>query len=118
MESQEQEILQSKASHHRFHKDQKKRRFVVTLSYWESNQGFECFGGIGYEYQNMDEYSKYIGRIIIRYKNTSQILIRNAESVIHDCKIVHILPDLFGNDIFPGYEHVHLNWDSLIGRHI
>jgi hypothetical protein len=69
--------------------------------------------GIGYEYQNMDEYSKYIGRVIIRYKNTSQTLIRNAESVIHDCEIVQILPDLFDNDIFPGYEHVHLKWNDL-----
>jgi hypothetical protein len=69
--------------------------------------------GIGYEFQNLDEYSKYIGRVIIRYKNTSQTLIRNAESVIHGCEIVQILPDLFDNDIFPGYEHVHLNWDSL-----
>jgi hypothetical protein len=61
----------------------------------------------------MDEYSKYIGRIIIRYKNKSQALIRNAESVLQDCEIIQILPDLFDNDLFPGYEHVHLNWDSL-----
>lgn len=69
--------------------------------------------GIGYEFQNLDEYSKYIGRVIIRYKNTSQTLIRNADSVIQDCQIVQILPDLFDNDLFPGYEHVHLNWVSL-----
>jgi hypothetical protein len=41
------------------------------------------------------------------------LTIWNAESVIQDCEIVQILPDLSDNDIFPGYEHVHLNWDDL-----
>src|SRR3954453_19647887 len=37
---------------------------------------------IGYEYETLSEYEKYFGRLIIKFKNTSQNMIRNAESVL------------------------------------
>lgn len=69
--------------------------------------------GIGYEFENLPEYEKYFGRIIIRFKNKSQNMVRKAESVIDDCEIVQILPDIFDNDIFPGYDKVNVSWDEL-----
>ena len=44
---------------------------------------------------------KFVGRSIVRYKNTSQNMVRRAESVIDECEIAQILPDVFDNDIFP-----------------
>ena len=60
--------------------------------------------GVGYEYQDIPEYRKYIGRLIINFKNKSQNLIRNAESVIDDCYISQILPYTFDKDLFHGKE--------------
>jgi hypothetical protein len=68
---------------------------------------------IGYEFETLSEYEKYFGRLIIKFKNTSQNMIRNAESVINDCEVSQILPDTFDNDIFPGYDKVNLSWDEM-----
>jgi len=69
--------------------------------------------GLGYEYEVLSEYEKYFGRMIIKFKNSSQNMIRNANSVINDCEIVQILPDTFDNDIFPGYDRVNVSWKEL-----
>lgn len=69
--------------------------------------------GIGYEYETIPEFEKYVGRLVIRYKNKAQTLVRKAESVFNDCYISQILPDTFDNDIFPGYEKVNISWNDL-----
>ena len=69
--------------------------------------------GVGYEYQVLPEYEKYVGRLIIKFKNKAQTLIRNAESVLYDCYVAQILPDTFDNDLFPGYDNVNLSWYEL-----
>lgn len=68
---------------------------------------------IGYEYESLSEYDKYCGRLIISYKNTSQNMIRNAPTVIDDCFVHEILPDIFDHDLFPGYENINLSWKDL-----
>lgn len=68
---------------------------------------------VGYEYETLTEYEKYFGRIIVNFKNQSQNLVRKAESVIDDCEIAQILPDVFDNDIFPGYDKVNISWNEL-----
>ena len=69
--------------------------------------------GVGYEYEQLDEYEKYFGRLIVRFKNKSQTMIRLANSVIHECEVLQILPDTFDNDIFPGYDKVNISWSEL-----
>lgn len=69
--------------------------------------------GKGYEYEVMNQYEIYFGRIIVRFKNKSQNMVRMAESVIDDCEIAQILPDIFDNDIFPGYDKVNITWSEL-----
>jgi hypothetical protein len=71
------------------------------------------FNGVGYEYETLSEYEKYFGRLIVKFKNKSQNMIRNAESVIGDCEIAQILPDTFDNDTFPGYDKVNISWEEL-----
>jgi hypothetical protein len=68
---------------------------------------------IGYEFIALPEYEKYIGRLIVKYKNTAQTVIRTAESVINECFVSQILPDTFDNDIFPGYEKVLITWEEM-----
>ncbi len=69
--------------------------------------------GMGYEYETLEEYSRFFGRLIIRYKNKHQNMLRRAESVIDECEILQILPDTFDNDLFPGYDKVNLSWQGL-----
>jgi hypothetical protein len=69
--------------------------------------------GVGYEYEVIPEFEKYFGRLIIRFKNEAQTMIRLAKSVIDDCEVVQILPDIFDNDIFPGYDQVNISWNEL-----
>lgn len=69
--------------------------------------------GVGYEYEILSDYKKYFGRLIVRFKNKAQKMIRNATSVIDDCEVLQILPDTFDNDIFPGYEKVNISWEEM-----
>jgi hypothetical protein len=69
--------------------------------------------GVGYEYESLPNFDKYLGRIIVKYKNTSQNMIRNAKSVLEECELSQILPDAFDNDIFPGYDKVNVSWTEL-----
>ena len=63
------------------------------------------FDGVGYEYEVLSDYEKYFGRLIVKFKNKAQTMIRLATSVIDECEVVQILPDTFDNDIFPGYDN-------------
>ncbi len=50
-------------------------------------EDLNVYGGLGYKYKALTEYRKYFGRLIVRYKNHSQTLVRNAKTVIHDCEV-------------------------------
>ena len=71
------------------------------------------FNDMGYEYETLLEYEKYFGRLIVKFKNKSQTMIRLAKSVIDKCEVVQILPDTYDNDIFPGYDRVNVTWSEL-----
>ncbi len=71
------------------------------------------FNGVGYEFEPLREFDKYLGRITIEYKNKSQNMVRRAKSVINECRVLQILEDTFDNDIFPGYENVNISWEEL-----
>jgi hypothetical protein len=68
---------------------------------------------VGYEYETIREYEKFFGRLIVRYKNSVQMMIRKAESVFEGCEVSQILPDRYDNDIFPGYEKINISWKDL-----
>lgn len=69
--------------------------------------------GVGYEYEALPEYDKFLGRLVVRFKNKDQNLVRLAESVIEQCIVTQILPDIFDNDLFPGYEKVNISWNEM-----
>lgn len=71
------------------------------------------FNAVGYEYQKIEKYEKYFGRVIIKYKNKSQNMVRKAISVLNECEVYEIIDDTFDDDNFPGYENVDLSWFDL-----
>ncbi|AOM84440.1 GIY-YIG nuclease family protein [Salisediminibacterium beveridgei] len=71
------------------------------------------YNGVGYRYETIETYKKYFGRLIVKFKNKSQNMIRRAESVINECEVYEIINDTFEDDGFPGYENVNLSWQDL-----
>lgn len=68
---------------------------------------------VGYEYEALEEYGKYLGRVVVRYRNSSQNLIRKAAGIMDHLEVEKILPAVFNDDIFPGYENVNLSFDDM-----
>lgn len=90
-----------------------KENFFLLYHVGKVTKDLNIFNGVGYEYENLAEFQKYVGRLVVYYKNKDQQLIRNALSVIDECFVSQILPNTFENDIFPGYEKVNISWSEL-----
>lgn len=71
------------------------------------------FNGVGYEYESINKYEKFLGRTVIKFKNNSQNLVRKATSVISECIVSELLETTFNDDIFPGYDNVNISWKRL-----
>lgn len=69
--------------------------------------------GVGYSYRDLDQYAKFIGRVVVRFHNSSQNLIRRGDTTLPLCQVEEILPQVYNNDIFPGYANVNISWRSL-----
>lgn len=76
-------------------------------------KSFDVTNAMGYEFISLPEYDRFLGRVVVRYKNKSQNMIRKAQSVLSECEVCQVLPDVFDNDVFPGYENVDLSWNDL-----
>ena len=87
--------------------------FWLLFHIGQVTKDLNILNGVGYEYQDLPEFEKYVGRLIVKFKNKAQTMIRNAESAMDDCYISQILPDTFDNDFFPGYEKVNISWDEM-----
>ncbi len=71
------------------------------------------FNAVGYEHETILKYEKYFGRIIVKYHNKSQNLVRRAKGLIEELEVFEILPEKFNDDDFPGYENVNLSFSDL-----
>lgn len=69
--------------------------------------------GINYEGVEIEEYRKYFGRVIVKYKKSDQVGCRNYNSVSNELVIQQILPDVYGGEEFPGYDNVVLTYKQL-----
>jgi GIY-YIG catalytic domain len=90
-----------------------KENFWLLFHVGKITKDLDILNRVGYEYETLNEYEKYFGRLIIKFNNKSQNLIRNAKSTINDCDVSQILPDIYNNDEFPGYEKVNISWEEM-----
>ncbi|MBR4699223.1 MAG: GIY-YIG nuclease family protein [Prevotella sp.] len=79
----------------------------------EVTKDLNVHNGVGYQFKDLTNYDQYIGRIIVRFKNSSQNLIRRGDTTLPLCELEEILPQVYNNDIFPGYDKVNISWQSL-----
>ena len=54
------------------------------------NNDLNIFNGVGYEYEQINEFEKYFGRVVIEYKNKATQMNKMANTVIRDCKVIEI----------------------------
>ena len=74
---------------------------------------YEIKNNVGYNLTPVPEYQNLIGRLILEYKNTSQQLIRNAESILDNIKVVEILKKPYKGIEFTGYNNINLTFQEL-----
>ena len=74
---------------------------------------FGVFDDINYEGEELDDYKKYFGRVIVKFHKTFQIQGIKYEAVYSDLEVLEILPSLFDGDEFPGYDKVCLTYAQL-----
>ncbi len=70
---------------------------------------------VGYEWEPLAEYENLIGRLVVRYHNSVQAVIRKADSngFIDDLIVETILSDVYDGNLFPGYDNVMISWRKL-----
>ena len=66
-----------------------------------------------YNSEPMEKFTKFFGRVIVNFHNTSQNLIRRPETVIDAMEVVEILSNNFSDRDFPGYANVTITWSQL-----
>lgn len=71
------------------------------------------FDGVGYEYEKLSEFDAYIGRLIVKWHNKSQAVIRKAETVIDQIEVYELLPGVIADADFPGYDQVNISFTDL-----
>lgn len=69
--------------------------------------------GIGWVGQEWEQFRAFYGRLIVRYHNRGRRLVRNAASVFNDLEVVQLLPDVYEDNPFPGYDNICLPWREL-----
>jgi len=73
--------------------------------------------GVGYESETMDQYKKFLGRVIVNYHSSAHYpreLIKKANDVMEEISVVKILREEYNiSDDFPGYKNINLSWPKL-----
>ena len=69
--------------------------------------------GIAYEGVELAEYKKYYGRVIVKYHNTVQNMVRWADKLIKEIEVSEVLSSFYEGKSFPGYDKVCLKYNEL-----
>lgn len=65
-----------------------------------------------YEHERINEFEKYLGRLIVQFhKNNSYVTM--AGNSIEKFIVKELLPSSLDKDIFPGYDKVHISWETM-----
>lgn len=69
--------------------------------------------GVNYEGNELGQYQRYFGRVIVKYRKTHQTQGVYLQTVIEKLEVVQILPVTYDGDEFPGYDNIRLSYDQL-----
>ncbi len=68
---------------------------------------------VNYEGEELEKYSAYYGRVIVKHRKNYQTQVRNFKSIIEELEVSQILPSIYDGDEFPGYDNVRLSYNQL-----
>lgn len=74
---------------------------------------FDVYNDINYKGEDIEEYSQYFGRVIIKYHKTVQTQGMYYNTIKDELEVLEILPNMFDGDEFPGYDKVRLSFAQL-----
>ena len=69
--------------------------------------------GINYEGEELEKYSAYYGRVIVKHHKKYQNQVRKFKMIIEDLEVSQILPTIYDGEEFPGYDNVSLSYNQL-----
>ena len=69
--------------------------------------------GVGYEAEEIEDYSQLFGRVIINYHNSNRGMGNKFETIMDEMEVIEILPVVYDGDDFPGYENIRLSYNQL-----
>lgn len=69
--------------------------------------------GINYEGEELEQYKKYYGRVIVKYHKKSQNQGMFYKNICDELVVNQILPVTFDGYDFPGYDKVRLSYEQL-----
>lgn len=70
-------------------------------------------GGVGYEYETLNEFNHLFGRVIIHYHRDAQQAVRKGPTIMPDLIVREIRPAPYTGFDFPGYDRVRLSYAEL-----
>lgn len=73
----------------------------------------DVYDGINYEGEELEKYSSYFGRVIIKFHKTFQSQGVFYDKICEQLEVNQILPSTYEGDDFPGYDKVRLSYDRL-----
>ncbi len=77
------------------------------------NKELNINNGINYEGTPFPEYKAYYGRVVVKYHKSFQPQGVWFKTVAEELEVSQILPDVFDDDDFPGYDRVCLSYTKL-----
>lgn len=87
--------------------------FYLLTTIKKITKDFNIKDGIGYDGIELEKYKKYYGRVIVKYHNKAQRLVRWALNIIDEIEVSQILTSIYEGKNFPGYDNVCLRYDEL-----
>jgi len=69
--------------------------------------------GINYEGEELDSYSQFYGRVIVKYQKKHQTQVVYLSNIIDQLEVVQVLPTIYDGEDFPGYDNVCLRHKQL-----
>lgn len=87
--------------------------FYLLTTIKKITKDFNIREGIGYEGIELEEYKKYYGRVIVKYHNKVQKLVRWAANLIDEIEVSQVLTSIYEGKNFPGYDNVCLSYNEL-----
>src|SRR5574344_436498 len=79
----------------------------------EINKSLDVSDDIGYEATEMSIYKQYFGRVVVKFHKYFKSTVIKFGNYENDLVVLQILPSLYEDDEFPGYENVRLSYNNL-----